>query len=64
MSKYCYNYETSEYEYIEEDGYRTFEGGYTYNFDDSEYRREREEEEERERQEEENRRSLWDEDED
>ena len=58
MSKLCMNYETGEYEEIDEDGYSISRGEYTYNWDDSEYRREEEEEElrreeERRRQEEE-----------
>ena len=38
------NYETGEYEYIERDGFSIDRGEYTYNWDDSEYRREEEEE--------------------
>ena len=49
MSKWCYNYESGNYEYIERDGYSIDRGEYVYNWDDSEYRRE---EEERRRQEE------------
>lgn len=61
MSKWCMNYETGEYEEIDEDGYSISRGEYTYNWDDSEYRREeeerrREEEEEELRREEERRR--------
>ena len=58
MSKWCMNYETGEYEEIDENGFSYTSGEYTYNWDDSEYRREeeeerrREEEEEREREEE------------
>ena len=55
MPKYCYNYESGKYEYIEEDGYSLEQGGYVYNWDDSEYRRQREEEEER---------NLWNDDDD
>lgn len=53
MSKWCYNYDSGEYEDIDEDGYNWTRGEYSYNWDDSEYRREREEEEKREREEEE-----------
>ena len=49
MSKYCFDYETGEFENIEEDGFSIDRGEYTYNWDDSEYRREREEEEEEQR---------------
>lgn len=44
MAKYVFDYETGEYEYIEEDGFSIDRGEYTYNWDDSEYRREEEEE--------------------
>lgn len=47
MSKWCYNYDSGEYEDIDESGYSYTRGEYVYNWDDSEYRREREEEEER-----------------
>lgn len=47
MSKMCYNYETGQYEDIDESGYSYTSGQYVYNWDDSEYRREREEEERR-----------------
>ena len=49
MTKWCFNYESGEYEYIERDGYSIDRGEYVYNWDDSEYRREEEEEEERRR---------------
>ena len=53
MSKWCFNYESGEYEDIEKDGYSGTRGEYVYNWDDSEYKREeerrREEEEEEER---------------
>ena len=52
MSKYVMNYESGDYEYIDEDGFSVDRGEYVYNWDDSEYQREREEEEEREREEE------------
>ena len=41
------NYESGDYEYIDENGYSWDWGEYVYNWDDSEYRREREEEESR-----------------
>ena len=44
MSKWCYNYETGEYENIDENGFSIDRGEYVQNWDDSEYRREREEE--------------------
>ena len=53
MSKWCFNYESGEYEDIEKDGYSWTRGEYVYNWDDREYKREeerrREEEEEEER---------------
>ena len=53
MSKYCFNYDSGEYENIERDGFSIDQGEYVYNWDDSEYRREEEEaEEERRRSEE------------
>ena len=45
MLKYCYNYDSGEYEYIERDGYSVDRGEYVYNWDDSPYRLEEEEEE-------------------
>ena len=58
MPKWCYNYDSGEYEDIDKDGYSWTQGEYVYNWDDSEYRREeedrrREEEEEERRREEE-----------
>lgn len=50
MTKWCYNYESGEYEYIDRDGFSWDRGEYVYNWDDSEYKRE---EEERKREEEE-----------
>ena len=44
--KYCMNYDSGEYEWIDEDGYSWEQGEYVYNWDDSEYRNERDEEEE------------------
>lgn len=53
MSKYCFNYDSGEYENIERDGFSIDQGEYVYNWDDSKYRREEEEaEEERRRNEE------------
>ena len=53
MSKYCFNYDSGEYENIGRDGFSIDQGEYVYNWDDSEYRREEEEaEEERRRNEE------------
>ena len=46
MSKYCYDYETGEFEFIDRDGYVPSRGEYSYNWDDSEYRREEEDEDE------------------
>lgn len=53
MSKYCFNYESGEYEWIEKDGYSIDRGEYVYNWDNSEYRREEEEEQQ----------NLWEDDE-
>ena len=50
MPKWCLNYESGDYEYIEQDGFSIDRGEYVYNWDDSEYRREEEEEEERRRE--------------
>lgn len=52
MSKWCFNYESGEYEYIERDGFSIDSGEYVYNWDDSEYRKEEEEEEKHRREEE------------
>ncbi len=43
MPKYCLNYESGNYEWIEENGYSIDQGAFVYNWDDSEYRREEEE---------------------
>jgi hypothetical protein len=53
MSKWCFNYDSGEYEDIDKDGYSWTRGEYVDNWDDSEYRREEEEEERRRREEEE-----------
>ncbi len=50
MSKYCFNYDSGEYEYIDRDGFSVDRGEYVYNWDDSEYKREEEEDEEKERE--------------
>lgn len=44
MSKWCFNYDSGEYEYIERDGFSITRGEYVYNWDGSDYRREEEEE--------------------
>ncbi len=44
MSKWCFNYDSGEYENIEKDGFSVDRGEYVYNWDDSEYQREDEEE--------------------
>lgn len=43
MPKWCFNYDSGEYEDIDENGYSIDRGEYVYNWDDSEYRREEEE---------------------
>ncbi len=52
MPKWCFNYDSGEYEYIERDGFSVTRGEYVYNWDDSEYRCEEEEERRREEKEE------------
>ena len=44
--KYCMNYNSVEYEWIDEDEYSWDQGEYVYNWDDGDYRNERDEEEE------------------
>lgn len=44
MSKWCFNYDSDEYEYIDQDGFSINRGDFVYNWDDSEYRRDEEEE--------------------
>ena len=56
MSKWTFNYESGEYEEIDRDGYSWTRGEYTYNWDDSEYRRV---EEEHRREEERRRDDFW-----
>lgn len=43
MTKWCFNFESGEYEDIDKDGYSWTKGEYVYNWDDSEYRQEEEE---------------------
>ena len=43
MTKWCFNYDSGKYEYIDKDGFSIDRGEYVYNWDDSEYRREEEE---------------------
>ena len=52
MAKWCYNYESGDYEYIDRDGFSWDRGEYVYNWDDSEYREEEERREEERREEE------------
>ncbi|MBO5938439.1 MAG: hypothetical protein J6Q82_02945 [Clostridia bacterium] len=59
MAKWCYNYDSGEYEYIEKDGFSIDRGEYVYNWDDREYRSEREEEEEEERRRREGEEDDW-----
>ncbi|MBQ7500632.1 MAG: hypothetical protein IJT91_07030 [Clostridia bacterium] len=51
MPKWCFNYESGEYEYIDRNGFSIDRGEYVYNWDDSEYRREEREREEEEEEE-------------
>ena len=46
MSKWCFNYESGEYENIERDGFSIDRGEYVYNWDDCDYLREEEEQQE------------------
>ncbi len=48
MGKWTMNYETGDFEDIERDGFSITTGEYTYDWDDTEYRREEEEEQRRE----------------
>lgn len=43
--KYCMNYDSGEYEWIDEDGYSWDQGEYVFSWDDSDYRNECDEEE-------------------
>ena len=43
MAKWCFNYESGEYAYIEKDGFSIDRGEYVCNWDDIQYRREEEE---------------------
>ena len=47
MSKWCFNYDSGEYENIEKNGFSVDRGEYVYNWDNSEYQREDEEEQRR-----------------
>lgn len=38
MTKWCLNYESGNYEYIDEDGFSWDQGKYVFSWDDSEYR--------------------------
>lgn len=42
MSKWCFNYESGEYEEIDRDGFSISQGRYVFNWDDSEFRSEEE----------------------
>ena len=69
MSKWCFNYESGQYEDIDEDGWSWTQGCFVSNWDNSEYvieeeerrRREEEEEERRRREEEEEERKRQEE---
>lgn len=43
MAKWCLNYDSGEYEYIDRNGFSETQGEYVYNWDDSKYQREKEE---------------------
>lgn len=43
MPKWCFNYDSGEYEYIDSNGFSLDKGEFVYNWDDSEYRQEEEE---------------------
>ena len=47
MPKFCMNYDSGEFEWINEDGFSIDRGEYVYNWDKSDYLREDEEEENR-----------------
>ena len=49
MTKWCFNYDSGEYEYIDRDGYSWDRGKFVFNWDDSEYKREEKEKEEEEK---------------
>lgn len=61
MTKWCFNYESGQYEDIDEDGFSWTQHRYVLNWDDSEYvwEKRRKEEEERRRNS-----YIWDDDED
>ncbi len=52
MAKWCFNYDSGDYEYIDKNGFSWDRGEYVYNWDDSEYKREEERREEERREEE------------
>jgi hypothetical protein len=43
MSKWCFNYDSGEYEEIDRDGFSISRGEYVNNWDDSEFRNEEDE---------------------
>ncbi|CCZ03943.1 hypothetical protein [Bovifimicola ammoniilytica] len=43
MSKWCCNFDSGDYEYIDQDGFSIDRGEFVYNWDDNEYRLEEEE---------------------
>lgn len=43
VSKWCFNYESGEYEDIDRDGFSWTRGEYVYNWDDSDYKRDEDE---------------------
>ena len=45
MRKWCFNYESGEYEEIDRDGFSISQGRHVFNWDDSEFRRVEKEEE-------------------
>ncbi len=61
MSKWCFNYESGEYEEIDRDGFSISRREYVYNWDNSEFRREEEVEERHRRR---LRHYFWDDEED
>lgn len=40
MPKWCFNYDSGEYEYIDSNGFSLDRGEFVYNWDDSQYRQE------------------------
>lgn len=37
MIKWCFNYDSGEYEYIDKDGFSITQGEYVFNWDNSKY---------------------------